>query len=68
MMRGLSGAAMARRQLGALCETVRVALGAAACSVARLDGDALVYEAAAGAGATRSSGSGCRCVRAWRVM
>jgi hypothetical protein len=40
----------ARAQLGALCATVRVALGAAACSVARLDGDHLVFEAADGEG------------------
>ena len=39
-----------RAQLAALCRTVRLALGAAACSVARLDGDELVYEAADGAG------------------
>jgi signal transduction protein with GAF and PtsI domain len=37
-----------RRQLTALCRTVRLALGAESVSVARLDGDMLVYDAAEG--------------------
>lgn len=40
----------ARTWLTGLCATVRVALGAQAVSVARLDGEHLVYEAADGAG------------------
>ncbi len=40
-----------RRQLTAVCRTARVALGAESASVARLDGDALLYEAADGTGA-----------------
>lgn len=41
----------ARRQLCALCATARLAFDAASVSVARLDVDELVYEAADGAGA-----------------
>lgn len=40
-----------RAQLVASCHLTRLALGAAACSVARLDDDALEYVAADGAGA-----------------
>ncbi len=47
----------ARRQLTAVCATLRVALGAAACSVARLEDDQLVYEAADGAGADKIVGT-----------
>ncbi|HEY0521381.1 MAG TPA: GAF domain-containing protein [Ilumatobacteraceae bacterium] len=39
-----------RRQLHALCKASRLALDAASVSVARLDGDTLVYEAADGQG------------------
>jgi GAF domain-containing protein len=39
-----------RRQLQAVCRAARLALNAAAVSVARLDGDTLVYEAADGQG------------------
>jgi GAF domain-containing protein len=40
-----------RRQLVAICHVGRVALSAASVSIARLDGDELVYEAADGSGA-----------------
>ena len=40
-----------RRQLVALCRTARVALSAGSVSIARLDQEALVYEAADGTGA-----------------
>jgi GAF domain-containing protein len=40
-----------RRQLVAMCRTARVALGAGSVSIARLDQDALVYDAADGQGA-----------------
>ncbi len=39
-----------RRQLQALCRAARLALDAASVSVARLDGDTLIYEAADGEG------------------
>ena len=39
-----------RRQLQAVCRAARLALDAAAVSIARLDGDTLVYEAADGQG------------------
>ncbi|MGI9051980.1 MAG: GAF domain-containing protein [Ilumatobacteraceae bacterium] len=43
-------------QLTALCATVRTALSAASCSIARLDSDALEYVAADGAGAEQIIG------------
>lgn len=39
------------RQLTAMCHTARLGLGGASASIARLDDDALVYEAADGVGA-----------------
>lgn len=41
----------ARQELAAACRTARIALAAESVSVARLDGDELVYEAADGTGA-----------------
>ena len=52
----LAAPADVRAQLTAMCTTLRQALAAAACSVARLDGDALVYEAADGEGAAEIVG------------
>jgi hypothetical protein len=56
---GVGAGADVRGQLTALCDSARLAFGAAAVSVARVTGDAdagLVYEAAAGEGADATVG------------
>lgn len=53
---GLAAPGDTRAQLVGMCRTLRLGVAAAACSIARLDGDELVYEAADGEGAAEIVG------------
>lgn len=53
---GLAAPGDTRAQLAGMCRTLRLGVAAAACSIARLDGDELVYEAADGEGAAEIVG------------